>query len=296
MKRRLVMLGALVALAFAPSLPARADSASAKPEAEAWYAQAPTCSTPLGCLPLPPLSNYPAGTMHIGVRAGFEESRTYMRLDLSGVPSDAALRGGTLTIPLAESDAGTLSPEAATVDACFAFAGFEPAEGSTQTVPAVDCFTSARATYNPGPPATLTVDLAPFAARWAAGEPNDGIALLPAPGAAPGTTWHVAFTSGSSAANLEYDPAPAGAPALEDTPPLEDTVFPALPVDAFTPPVASAAPIVAQAEQPQRVQPAFSITTGGFEYPMVFALPLLLLALGGYLGWALTRPVSVPGH
>ena len=31
----------------------------------------------------------------------------------------------------------------------------------------------------------------------------------------------------------------------------------------------------------------------GFAYPIVFALPLLLLALIGYFGWVLTRPALV---
>ena len=32
----------------------------------------------------------------------------------------------------------------------------------------------------------------------------------------------------------------------------------------------------------------------GFAYPLVFLLPLVMLSIGGYLGWALTRPVRLP--
>jgi hypothetical protein len=62
------------------------------------------------------------------------------------------------------------------------------------------------------------------------------------------------------------------------------------------PPFASAAPIVEQAQQPDRVAPVVSVGGPGFAYPVVFALPLVLLGLGGYLGWALTRPVLVPAR
>jgi len=49
--------------------------------------------------------------------------------------------------------------------------------------------------------------------------------------------------------------------------------------------------IVSQAQQP--IVRAAQVSGGGpgFAYPIVLALPLLLLALGGYLGWVLTRPV-----
>jgi hypothetical protein len=62
-----------------------------------------------------------------------------------------------------------------------------------------------------------------------------------------------------------------------------------------TPIPSPAAAIVEQSKLPDRVQPAGFIGGGGFAYPVVFAVPLLLLGLGGYLGWALTRPVTVTG-
>jgi hypothetical protein len=34
--------------------------------------------------------------------------------------------------------------------------------------------------------------------------------------------------------------------------------------------------------------------TNAYAYPLVFFLPLVLLVLGGYLGWAITRPVRLP--
>jgi hypothetical protein len=307
-RRRLLLL-ALLAFAFVPSGPARAESTPASTTDEAWYATPPTCGLPTGCGPtesLPPISRYPAGTLHVGVTGGLEDSRTYLKLDLTGVPSDATLTGGTLTLPIASAADGTSSPETAQVAACFVGAPFAPAEGSVAPPPAVDCSTSVAATFAPGPPALLTVDLSAFAARWGAGEANNGLALLPAPGAAPGTTWHVAFSAktrtGSDVpparAELDYDSAAAPVTAQEPVPDVIDNGSEAFgPLGGFfvtpVPAPSPAAAIVTQSKLPARIQPAAVIGGPGFAYPVLLALPLLLLGLGGYLGWALTRPVAV---
>jgi hypothetical protein len=302
MKRsRLVWLALLVGVAVAPGAPARAESTSARPEAEAWYATPPTCTLPVGCAPgqgLPALPRYPAGTLHVGMTAGLEDSRSYVKLSLSSLPTGATVTGGSLTIPVAGNDAGTLSPETAQVAACFVTADVGDAEGSFAAPPAVDCTTTAPATYVPGPPALLTVDLSAFASRWAESEPNNGIALVPAPTNGPGSTWHVAFAKGTATATVEYSEVATGEePVAEPEPVFEDTgAFAAVPLGGLAdpPPLASAAPIVAEAERPGRVAPVVSFSGPGFAYPVVFALPLVLLGLGGYLGWALTRPVLAP--
>ena len=298
MRKRFLFTAALVGLALVPGTPARAETATAGPEAEAWYAPSPTCTTPVGCLPLPALSAYPAGTMHVGVRAGLEEARTYLRLALDGLPADATLTGGTLTIPVGGPEMGTASPETASVVACYGYAPFAPAEASTAPPPAVDCTTTAPARYEAGAPATLTVDLTPFATRWGAGEPNDGIALLPAPGTTPGTTWHVGFAAGSASATLRYDleEGPVESVPIEEPSFVDEGFFGAPPLGGLVAPEpqASTAPIAAEAERPAQVAPVFNVSGPGFAYPAVFAVPLLLLALGGYLGWALTRPVLAP--
>ena len=310
MRRRGLLLLALVGLVVMPTSPARAAEAFASTSDEAWYAPPPTCALPTGCGPtesLPPLSRYPAGTLHVGVTAGLEDARTYLKLDLGGVPFDATVTGGTLTLPVAPAADGTSSPEMAQVAACFVTAPFAPAEGSVAPPPAVDCSTTATAVYEPGPPAVLTVDLAAFTARWGAGETNNGIALLPAAGTAPGTTWHVAFSAKSrtgsdvpaASARLTYDPAlPTVPEAVPDVVEDEGLILPGPLGDFAVPaPVPSpAAAIVEQSKLPDRVQPAAFIGGGGFAYPVVLALPLLLLGLGGYLGWALTRPVTVPAR
>src|SRR5207244_8268599 len=114
-------------------------------------------------------ARWPAGALHVGLSAGVEDARTYLKLDLGPVPSDATLTGGTLTLPIAPAADGTSSPEAAKVVVCFATAPFAASQGSPAPPPAVDCTTSAPAQFAAGPPPVLTVDLAPFASRWAAG-------------------------------------------------------------------------------------------------------------------------------
>src|SRR5206468_4270398 len=51
------------------------------------------------------------------------------------------------------------------------------------------------AKYDAAGGGTFTIDLSPFAAAWAAGSANQGIALLPAADTAPTTAWHVAMSA-----------------------------------------------------------------------------------------------------
>jgi hypothetical protein len=54
-------------------------------------------------------------------------------------------------------------------------------------------------------------------------------------------------------------------------------------------PTSPVAEIIAESQRP--TVPLAQVSGPGFAYPVILVLPLLLLALGGYLGWALTRPV-----
>jgi hypothetical protein len=317
-RRLLLLVGALAALGFMPSMSAaRADTATAATTNEAWYAPPPTCSLPTGCGPtdsVPPVSRYPAGTLHVGDQAGFEEARTYLKLNLGAVPAGASLTGGTLTIPVAPSADGTSSPDTAQVVACRVTAAFTAVEGSPAPPPAIDCGTTTTAHYAAGPPAVLTVDLTPFTARWSTGEPNNGIALLPVTSGPSATTWDLAFSArtrtGSqtppASAALVYDPAPSeSTDAGTTTPDLSAVDTGATDLGAINPPVdtgpalpaatpAPVAQIIAQSRQP--TVPAVEVSGPGFAYPVILVLPLLLLGLGGYLGWALTRPVGPAQH
>jgi hypothetical protein len=185
-KRGFVLAIAFTALLFVPLGGARADTTTARATESAWYRPPPTCVLPIGCGPtesVPPLSTYPAGTLHVGLTAGVEDSRSYIKLDLGALPSGARVRGGKLTVPLADSSAGTASPETAQAIACWVNVPFTPVEGSLAPPPSIDCSNPTSVAYVPGPPAAITVDLANVAARWRAGETNNGLALVPAPGA-----------------------------------------------------------------------------------------------------------------
>ena len=89
---------------------------------------------------------------------------------------------------------------------------------------------------------------------------------------------------------------PAEQPAPEET--FDDSVLgdelalaPLL--DTLTPDVPNASPSPYR-PAPLPVTPAAQVAGGGFHYPIVFVLPLVLLVLGGYLGRALTQPVGPP--
>lgn len=59
---------------------------------------------------------------------------------------------------------------------------------------------------------------------------------------------------------------------------------------SVTAPTGPVQEIIAQSQRP--IVSAAAVGGPGFAYPVILVLPLLLLALGGYLGWALTRPVG----
>lgn len=92
-------------------------------------------------------------------------------------------------------------------------------------------------------------------------------------------------------------PAPAATPAVEPVAPTDtisdDLVLPDVAGSTLTAP-ADVVPDTAIARQAPALQPVADIGGPGFAYPVVFALPLLLLILGGYLGRALTQPVDSP--
>jgi len=317
-RRRALLVAALAAAALFPmwsARSARADTSSPAVTEDGWYAPPPTCASPIGCGPVsptpPPVDRYPAHTLHVGVTGGIEDARTYLKFD-PALPDGATPTTSKLTIPIAPSGDGSVQPDTAIVIACLATAPFTPGSGTIAAPPTVDCNTSAPAEYAAGPPATLTVDLVPFLTRWK-DAPNNGIALLPSPRTAPGTTWHVAFSAHDRAGSdvlparidLAYDPAPAAAPAATEPEPepLPDVVSGGSGIGGFlgsslvTPqPSSAAAPIVDESKVPRVVpRPRLVGQVGGpgFAYPVVFAAPLVLLVLGGYFGWALTQPVEV---
>ena len=285
----------------------------------------PTGCAPLSAAP----SQYPPDTLHVGVNAGTEEARTYLQLDLAQLPAGTKPSGGTLLLPVAGSDDGTRAPQTAKLRACAVKDEVkDEVQGSFAAPPAADCETAsveavfvAAAGENP---AAFTVDLATLTAAWESGAQPGALALLPAEGTAPPDSWHVAFsdrtrtgedvvpitaalafvsasfdTSSQPAPTVAPPPfEPAPAPALGSSSGSTDfggeTTFAAPVLTGSAPllpaPAAQAAPAPAAAPAQQQVVPvAQSFVQGGFRYPAVFLLPLLLAVGAGWLGRALTR-------
>ena len=315
-----------------PALAAANGIATVKPTAEGWYRTAPVCGIPTGCGALSAApSQYPPDTLHVGVNSGTEEARTYLQLDLAKLPAGTKPSGGTLLLPLAGSRDGTRAPETAKLRACAVTDEVTDVHGSFAAPPKVDCESaSAPAVFVAAQgedPAAFTVDLAALTAAWEAGAQPGALALLPAEGTAPPQSWHTAFSDRTrtgagvvpisaalSFVSASVDTSSQAAPAVAP-PPFEpapapafasgsgsvdvgpETAFAAPELSAQTPllpaPVAQAAPAPVPAPVPQQVVPvAQSFVQGGFRYPAVFLLPLLLAIGVGWLGRALTRDLG----
>jgi hypothetical protein len=124
--------------------------------------------------------------------------------------------------------------------------------------------------------------------------------MLPAPASTAGLAEMVSQTLTCTAAKAPT--APDLGPTEEEIAPetsapesFDDVAIPDFSADVLGLGPLDSAPAVDQqigdAALPQQLA---DLASGGFAYPIVFALPLVLLALGGYLGWALTQPVEPP--
>ncbi len=308
-----VVAGAAIAVLGLFSSPAAAEELTIGTSAEAWYTVVPTCTAAVACVPkdagVPAVNPFTAGTLHVARLAGTELARTYLKLDLEALPADATPTGGTLTLPIAtDPTAGTLNPDQAQIQACFMVASFTPgALGSLEEPPVPDCFTSATATLVTLPEgSSFVVDLAPFAERWAAGDANEGLALVPLlneappPGPAPvplpsQETWHVALNGMDAAAaakiiaSVSYT-LPGSEPLSPPPPPLPRAV--ALGIPGFFIPGAQPPPVAPPTATVPRQTPTVLVATRGFEYAGVFVLPLVALAIGSAVSYSLTREVD----
>lgn len=313
------LLGPLVTAAAAA---AGSGSATVPLKADAWYRTAPVCALPTGCPPAP--SPYAAESLHVGVQFGAEDSRTYLTLDLSALPSGTKPAGGQLRLPVASGQQdGSFRPETAKIQACLVTGPVAEADGSFAKAPAVDCkAVSTPAVFVPAAgttPAVFTVDLASLATAWQDSGSPGSLALIPAEETAEADNWHAAFNGSKRAAagvakitaavsyvsaavdTVEQPPPPVFAPVDNSfTPPLTsgtDTGFASAPSfgtpQAVPAPVAGLAPTapVAAVSATSTVPVAALIPTE-FKYPAVFLLPLLLLGAAGWVGRALTRDLT----
>ncbi|MBK5306151.1 MAG: hypothetical protein JJD92_05635 [Frankiaceae bacterium] len=320
----LVVLLAAPAAAAPPDGGASSGTLLVKTQSDAWFSISSACTaSPTGCLPAgAPAPPYPSKTLHIGVGAGQEESRTYLSLNLLNLPAGTALTGGTLHLPIADMEDGSRAPDTASLQACLVTESFkDDVEGSTDKPPAIDCkkaaapakLVAATATA----PAQFAVDLAPFASAWTTGAAQQGIAIVPATDTAPSSAWHVALSAHDRVGSTV--PAPTATVAYAsgaadsddssfDSPDLEtgapaDSGFGSGSASFAAPPLApqpvsipaAPAPVVQPvavpqaAAVPQQIQPQAFVGTGRFAYPGVFLLPLVLIAAAGWLARAMTR-------
>jgi hypothetical protein len=313
------------AAAATPPDEAAAGSATVGVATDAWYAAASACTqSPTGCLPAAPqTAAYPAKTLHAGAAGGQEESRTYLTLNLTALPGGTSLTGGTLRLPIGTEQEGSLAPDSATLQACAVTGSFkDDVEGASTAPPAIDCKkATAPAKYVAAAgsaPAMYTVDLTPFASAWTLGAATQGIVLMPATDTAAGSTWHATFSAhdrdvpaaqritalvsyGSAAGDISTPFEDTTAPAAAETgtgsasfaaPPLAPVATNQVPTSS----VPQTTPVIAPQAPPeptvQQFQPQAAVTVGGFAYPGVFLLPILIAVACGWLGRALTRDLQ----
>jgi len=299
-----------VLLVVAGALPARADrSTTVGTATESWYLTA--AAAPVTVPGAPAVSPYPEGTLHVGVTAGQEDSRSYLSLDLGSVDVDDIV-GGTLVLPIAAADAGTRNLEMAKVRVCRSVDAGDEVRGSTAPAPPFECAISAPAVLDAEAEA-FEVDLGPLVGSL------EHLALV---GQITGNdaAWHVALYASDSEAEgarpitavlrLRDEPVPPAPPVT----PLDSTAFgaaihPESSIDAVAPNVGlgggTPVPIVpiprSPMGSPRDPAPAAEVPATpavfadeGFKYSVVFGLPLVLLVAVPYFGYALTGPV-LPG-
>ena len=306
-RRRLGRRAALVAAAAAPiswlaMAPAGAalmrsgdeHTATLADVAEAWYANSPidVCSSPLGCPPVQlPTSPYPAHTLHVGLAGGQETARAYVLPNLVSLPYGAKFLSGTMTLPVTTvNSAGTVSPDAAKINACLAKAPIpDGTEGSTQAAPATDCTTKVPLKYD-AKKAVFTLDLTPFLTAWSGGKPALGIALIPVV-ASPTDSWHVSFNGRKYAgahisSTVVFTPPPPVSSGQTSAPPPATTPVskpaPQAQPNLSLPPqttgtTPAAPPQVATPTVPAPQTQAVAVSQQ-FKYPLAFLFPIALLA------------------
>jgi hypothetical protein len=289
-------MGAVLALGWrGPAAAADDQSLTVHTTAAAWYLELPPCTSLLDCSPLPPLNAYPENTLHVAVLGVQEIARTDVSFSFT-VPLGAELTAGVLTLPIDPEPAdGSLLPGRANMVACLVTADIEPVRGSLAAPPPADCGTSAPALWNEQK-MEFTVNLGPFVSKWPAGRGT--IALMPAAELPNPELWHVVFydtkeeskTAPPITATLEYTTTDLGpGPSL---PPQVQTGGPGFTGGVgFGPFPQPTAPQPTPLPTQPIVQPLYpgGFAGPGFAYPIVWALPLVILAGIGAVGRALTK-------
>lgn len=310
------------ALALAVPATAAPETAEVGSAAEAWYITpaAASCSAPVGCPPEPApsqASTYPEGTLHVGVLSGQPSAHAYIDPDLNGLPPGAKPLSGTLTLPVSQDpNAGNAQAETAKLLACVVT---EPVTdgvaGGTTDAPEYDCESGQSPAQLSKDAKSFTVDLAPIFEAWSAGEPDHGVALVPAEEQEPGAAWQLTFTgkeaeaepkisatiayeTTDTAGSIDMPPLPAetapgaGPPEVTE---LGEELQAAAPEGTGKAPEAASPLAKGKGEAPDvasEQRAAAGLTnTPWFTYPGVVYLPLAVFVVTAALGRALTRPL-----
>ncbi|HVV75416.1 MAG TPA: hypothetical protein VHC43_05215 [Mycobacteriales bacterium] len=294
----------------APSTAHLASSSRTAPVAlgtEAWYSSPQICVIPQVCLPIrsPITTTYPVHTLHIAAAGGNESARTYLELREPIAPT-TVVTGGVLRLPLDTSPAdGSVAPDLAKVEACTTRTPIKAVEGSTAKPPATDCRNAPTSRVIGTPASELDIDLGPIGSRLQ--HPGTGLALLPV--LSPAATWDVTLSSNLRAKSSATTPVlilttrdelpqssttatPPESASRRQSATGDEPLIPAGPVDvepqtSEVPGAAVSAPQIA----PTRPT-AFKVGRHGFDYPVVFLTPLLILAGLIAFGRQLTRPLT----
>jgi hypothetical protein len=276
---------------------AAASAAATTPEVGWWWEGRVSGSVPVQPDPVPAV---PKGGLYVAADPSGPSAESAVRVALEPDSTEPIL-----TLEISDT-IGTPS-----IDACAAASGWSPVDGGVWAErPATDC--AHKVTGAVSADGTKVS----FALASLAGEGPIDVVLVPAASATGSpavfsTTFRPPGAEAVSAASVgsRDDPAPAALPDASDvfvgiTPDYATStvgytasamVLPeALPVAEVVAPPAAAAAGPTDAQRATLADVAL-VAPEGFRYAVVLALPLVLLAACGYVGWSLTRPIDLEG-
>lgn len=301
----------------ASTAPAKPEKTIVETSVEAWYYVADDTVDP-GALPAvpDPVNPYGENTLHVSITGGQEDSRTYIALDLADLPPTFEVVEGQLILPI-DPGGVTMGADTARVQICLSDIPPKSEEGSFQPPPEVDCKTSVPATYAAKPKPHMTADITDFGPDLA----FSGLAILPSDRAKEkGDTWHVTFygkkneaentepitaelqtvvvdptaiieVPDSDTGTTTFDTGSAGTTSSSGDFDFSSSSGPDVSVGSTDPDVTAAGEPV-EVNQPVAAELPLDLAAETKPaYAIVWALPLLLLALALYFGSALTRDV-----
>lgn len=329
-----VALAPFLSPGASPAAAGEPEEIEAQPSKEAWHNETPACVSFVDCSALPPANPYPEDTLHVSSTAGQETARTYLAFS-PPLPFGAVLQEANLVLPIdADPSSGSASPETASLIACLTDSTFKPVKGSVEKPPDVDCEVRASALYS-AKRGVFEVDLSRFVERWDTGAQMALALLPAERATTNNETWHVVFpatgedggetpppeggeASPQITATFTYtieetssdpigtdfeldttgtDPSSTGGFGSSTGPSFSGSVNTGT-LDAgttTTEPVADPTEALGPDESQEVVAFAEGFAGPGFAYPIVWAVPLVMLIGFAAVGRALTKELYRPG-